>query len=119
MQPPDIGSSWRHKKRGSVYRVVANVRLRALAPVMEGDLVVVLPPDIAIPQREATLLEVHAVTKVTAKLQAAAKLENGTDLVLYVHPEDGQFWVRPASEFMDGRFERIEGPDPSPAPAGP
>jgi len=61
VEEPEIGSRWRHLKRGATY-------------IVEGSCVI-----------EALL-----VTGVIYKSEA-----------------DGTVWVRPLSEFVDGRFEQI------------
>jgi hypothetical protein len=48
----------------------------------------------------------------TAVLQSAAPIGDSERLMIY-RGEDGQLWARPFSEFMDGRFERIDVPAPS------
>ena len=60
-------SRWRHRKRGSTYRLLGVVEVQCDAPVIDAEV-----------------------------------------LLLYRAENDSSLWVRRRSEFMDGRFERIE-----------
>lgn len=42
------------------------------------------------------------------KLQASRPVTEGTMLVAYSHEAEGTNWVRPVSEFYDGRFEGLQ-----------
>lgn len=63
MGPSD--STWKHKKRGTLYDVIGEATLQ-----VEG------PYDMAL-------------------------------CVIYRDKDSGRVWVRPATEFYDGRFERV------------
>lgn len=40
------------------------------------------------------------------RMQMNGELDN-EPVVIYIADNDGSIWVRPASEFDDGRFERV------------
>ena len=44
----------------------------------------------------------------TGELQSKLPVEEGTKLVVYQCETDGRIWIRPESEFYDGRFEQLE-----------
>lgn len=41
------------------------------------------------------------------KIQTDVPLKDYDEVVIYV-AENGSLWIRPVSEFMDGRFENVE-----------
>ncbi len=73
----DLGTRWRHKGRGTTYRITgwATLHSRTLSIV---DVVV----------------------------------------VIYESEADETLWVRPWTEFLDGRFERLPAPPASQNPEG-
>jgi hypothetical protein len=85
------GQTWRHLKRDKLYRVVFRTTFTSDEPAFEG--AKLRTPD----------------GKYTATLQASAPITRGTQLVVYVPADNpkGRAWVRPLSEFIDGRFEFV------------
>ena len=69
----------RHRKRGTTYRVIG-----------EGETQV-------------------AVNKVYGEELATRIIRDGTKLIVYQCEADGKIWLRPTDEFMDGRFEELDG----------
>jgi hypothetical protein len=63
---------WRHKKRGSIYRIIGRGHMQINVP--EVDMV---------------------------------------EVVIYQSVTDESIWVRPVSEFEDGRFESLSGHEES------
>lgn len=41
------------------------------------------------------------------RIQTAVPLTEGTEVVIYRSEKEGRFWVRPTSEFEDGRFRPL------------
>ena len=82
--PLKIGGIYRHVRRGSTYEVVGRARMQigweTVARVARTD-------------------SRPAVT--------AGALEKLTFVVYRETDHDGQLWIRPESEFIDGRFEEV------------
>jgi len=47
----------------------------------------------------------------TALVQATTPIPEGTVVTIYQCEQTGAIWVRPTSEFIDGRFEELENPE--------
>ncbi|QIG76613.1 hypothetical protein EVC27_088 [Rhizobium phage RHph_I1_6] len=67
MYPLDYKATYRHKVRGTTYKILHLGTLQ----VSDNDL-------------------------------------DMTDVIIYQCQEDGTVWVRPESEFVDGRFEKVD-----------
>lgn len=78
---PATGTIWRHRKRGSVYEIVGRAKM----------------------QMETTHIpRIDLVSGFYVKDTMEA-----LSLIVYRSLSDDTLWVRPESEFMDGRFERV------------
>ena len=47
----------------------------------------------------------------TARMQCSDPVASGTAMTVYEAESDGELWARPATEFVDGRFEAEASPD--------
>lgn len=81
------GSRWRHKKRGTSYEVLGRA-------AMQISIKTLFPHG-------------HRTTPLILEEVAVASLEK-MSFVAYRSEADDTLWVRPESEFLDGRFEEIK-----------
>jgi hypothetical protein len=109
-----IGTTWKHKKRGTTYRVIGVIGAD-LSEFKDMDEVywcdVLIPPGHRMSIRKSIPAWQEGCTLVFAipmrmQIEITRVLEI---VVIYQCLEDGTIWGRPEDEFMwEGRFERIE-----------
>lgn len=92
---PEVGTRWRHLKRGTEY-VVEDV-VPCAEELSEGDLCLI---------REGRLHKAEGASEDSYAVQAASPQHPGTVFCAY-RGDKGDGWARPIREFADGRFSLI------------
>ena len=106
-----IGTTWRHKKRGTTYRVVACTFVD-LTGLVDGDAAVFwavfrYPKRVLFGvSREMPAANLPLVMAIPIRLQIAPPRTLEV-VVIYQAAVDNTIWGRPETEFLDGRFEKI------------
>ena len=113
-QPVDdaLDGTWQHLKRRGIYRVAA-VLSGVKADLQDEDRIAL---DLRSEDRSRIETRMgmeipHILSDGTARIpvlvQRSVVGSGPTDFVLYVARESGMFFLRPRSEFLDGRFARL------------
>lgn len=100
------GETWRHQKRNSTYVIIfTNVILDAAKRASEDSRLQIFSDHTG--RTYARPIKPTKNTKgMTARLQTSAgPIKPGTKLIIYL-ANDGTFWARAATEFLDGRFKK-------------
>lgn len=79
-----IGATYRHVKRGTHYTVIGRAKMQISSDTMN---------------------KVIGADTAYIPIAAAEKMEK-IAYIIYEATEDGTLWVRPETEFCDGRFTR-------------
>lgn len=108
-----IGTTWRHKKRGTTYRVVLVAELHIELCFDDQECFIWMHTGLT--RRWLTLSpqrpEPSATAVVTMMLPVTVQKEPNTQygqVVIYQSLADNSLWARAKKEFIDGRFERVE-----------
>lgn len=109
-----VGSYWQHVKRGSNYRVVADAAM--MTTRLEDDMhavLVVEPTGLYLRPDDTHGNLSDDIVGLPVRVQMSKPLAPGlANWVVYQSLDGsmtGQVWARPAGEFVDGRFRRIDG----------
>lgn len=110
-----IGTTWKHKKRGSTYRVIG-VTLANMTGLKDMDEALFWstvgrrsrdePTAFGISKDLPDLGERALMFAIPIRLQIEVP-RTLEIVVIYQADEDGSIWGRPEDEFLDGRFEQI------------
>ena len=97
---------YRHKKRGTTYRLMALATYVSLDSAKDDDdLYVAQVADGVWHVKWAFSPEMEG--QAWARAQCADSIKHGDVVAVYQSTDDAMLWVRPLAEFEDGRFERV------------
>lgn len=111
-RPTEVGSRYRHKKRGSTYVMLGwGVYSEVYDLVTDGTVV-----GYSKIMRGLYSISHSKEDEQWATLQLRDRVRLADVLVLYRAEEDDSVWARPVKDFFDGRFELIDGTDHNEVP---
>lgn len=107
-----LGTIWRHRKRGIEYRVIARYP-NMITPVDDGE-------KFKMTFSHAQVIEMQILHDTPSNVLIASTedvmVQCSTpvvcaDFLLYISCDDSHLYLRPDTEFLDGRFEQVDAPD--------
>jgi hypothetical protein len=94
---------WVHRKRGTRYMVLSD-RCKVIGQSSYDDNDPIAVFHLPIMGYRCGNADFLPSSTIFAKVQCAKMVRSGTTVVLYRDIDSGKLWIRPKSEFFDGRF---------------
>ncbi|RRY17927.1 hypothetical protein EGJ57_16380 [Brucella anthropi] len=109
-----LGTRWRHKKRGTSYRVFYMSIEDLASRCKDGDSAFLWmwsdPRNTYVliaPNKPQASIEATFTMKLPLTVQMSDDTSRYGTIIVYQAENDGSIWARYADEFLDGRFERL------------